>query len=145
MAQEASPKSRLKKQNRQSNKSLIILIVTILTICLLGIGLGLIYSQLPESNPQKNQNYCEKAGGEWEQGQSSCLLSNRFTGEVCTDGGQCQSGVCFPPILTEEQQIALTKGEITGITGTCYPEELIEGCVKQVLKGTASMESLCYE
>ncbi len=129
----------------KSNKLLFAIIISIVII-LLGIGLGIWYNQLPENNPQRDQSSCEQAGGEWVAEQKNCLISNRMEGENCTDGGQCQSGVCFPPDLTSEQQANIDEGNVLmGITGTCYPEELIEGCVKQVLKGIVSQESLCIE
>lgn len=134
------PVSSTKKQ--KTNHDLMKLIIVIAIIGLVGIGLGYYYSQLPENNPQKNQSNCEQAGGEWVEDQ--CLLSNRLAGEDCTDGGQCQSGVCFPPELTAAQMAALENGPLEGITGTCYPEELIIDCIKQVNHGVVSKESLCY-
>ncbi|PIY96987.1 MAG: hypothetical protein COY66_01855 [Candidatus Kerfeldbacteria bacterium CG_4_10_14_0_8_um_filter_42_10] len=131
------------KKHRQSSKDLFKLIIAIVIIGLLGVGSGYYYSQLPKNNPQKNQSNCEQAGGDWEN--EKCLLSNRLTGEECIDGGQCQSGICFPPELTEEQIAELAEKPLTDITGTCYSEELIEECVKQVNNGTVSLESLCYE
>jgi len=111
---------------------------------LLGIGLGYYYNQQPENNPQRNQSSCEQSGGEWRTNQAICLISNKIFGEDCIDGGQCQSGVCFPPILTSQQQANIINGEvITDIIGTCYLDELLEGCVKQVNNGEVSFESLC--
>ncbi len=135
-------------QDQPSNKKLLtvtIIIAMILFLGFLGIGLGYWYNQLPENNPQRDRVSCEQAGGEWLTDQSTCLISNRVAGEICTDGGQCQSGVCFPPALTQEQQAALSHGDVTGITGTCYSEELMTDCVKQVIDGTVSRESLCLE
>ena len=133
----------MKKHKQQNNFSLLILIIIV--ICLFGIGLGYYYSQLPENNPQRDQSSCEQAGGQWQKSQSNCLISNRIAGEPCTDGGQCQSGICFPPTLTGEQQTALSNEPVVGITGTCYLDEFLGGCIKQVIDGAVSMESLCYE
>ncbi|MFH1366995.1 MAG: hypothetical protein ABIH38_03330 [Patescibacteria group bacterium] len=131
---------------KKSKKILYGLLIGMAAIILLGICLGYWYNQLPKNNPQRSQYTCEQAGGQWLVDESTCLISNRLAGEACTDGGQCQSGVCFPPDLTEEHQAAVTRGEkVSGLTGTCYPEELIGDCVKQILKGTVSRESLCIE
>ncbi|MBU0706767.1 hypothetical protein KKG41_00135 [Patescibacteria group bacterium] len=135
----------MKNHTEKSNKLLLSIIISIALIILLGIGTGIWYNNLPENNPQRDQSSCEKSGGEWVAGQSLCLISNRVAGEECTDGGQCQSGVCFPTKLTDEQQAALVDGEVSGISGTCYPEELIKGCVQQVLKGKVTKESLCID
>lgn len=146
MTQTPHRQLEINKDLQKSNKLLFVIFLGITVIILLGIGLGIWYNQLPENNPQRNQSSCEKASGEWVAEQENCLISNRTTGEICTDGGQCQSGVCFPPDLTPEQQTSISDGNvITGITGTCYSEESIEGCIKQVLKGTISRESLCIE
>ena len=100
------------------------------------------YSSLPSHHPEKNKQSCENASGEWTEDQT-CLLSYKEAGETCTDGGQCISGVCFPPTLTDEQKTNLTKGPLENIIGNCYSEELVTGCVVQVLKGTISKESMC--
>ena len=71
------------------------------------------------------------------------FVSYKESGAICTDGGQCKSGVCFPPTLTEEQKVKLTNSPVENIIGTCYPDELITGCIKQVLMGTVSKESMC--
>ncbi|MFA6272321.1 MAG: hypothetical protein WC693_04440 [Patescibacteria group bacterium] len=134
----------MKNQAKRHHNDLSIIITIIITICLLGIGLGYFYSQLPENNPQKNEENCEKAGGEWQKNNEKCLLSYRVDGEACTDGGQCQSGICFPPALNEEQMASLNEGMLSGIIGTCYDGESTEGCIKQVIDGTVSMQSLCY-
>jgi len=130
---------------KDTNKELIILLVIILAIILFGVSLGIIYSLLPGNNPPKSKQACESASGQWSDKQNFCLLSYKETGEICTDGGQCKSGVCFPPTLTEEQKINLTNGPLKNIVGTCYPDELITGCVKQVLMGTVSKESMCLD
>lgn len=130
---------------KDTNKELIILLVIILAIILFGVSLGIIYSLLPGNNPPKSKQACESADGQWSDKQNSCFLSYKETGEICTDGGQCKSGVCFPPTLTEEQKINLTNGPLKNIVGTCYPDELITGCVKQVLMGVVSKESMCLD
>ena len=130
----------MKKQ--KTLKILLFIIIIFTIISLFGIGLGFLYSSLPEHHPEKNKQFCENAGGQWTNEQT-CLLSYKETGEICTDGGQCISGVCFPPPLTEEQKINLTKGPLKNIMGTCYPEYLVYGCVEQVLMGTISKESMC--
>ncbi len=129
-------------QKQNIPKILIFIIIIFAIIILSGIGLGFLYSSLPAHHPEKNQQYCENAGGQWTDDQI-CLLSYKKAGETCTDGGQCISGVCFPPILTDEQKNNLTKGSLKDIVGTCYPEKLATGCVEQVLKGTVSKESMC--
>ena len=45
--------------------------------------------------------------------------------------------------LTDEQKTNLTKGPLKNVAGTCYPENLVTGCVEQVLMGTISKESMC--
>ena len=127
---------------KQDTKKNILVIIIFTSIIIIGITLGLIYSYLPEHHPQKNRQFCENAGGLWTDNQT-CLLSYKNTGESCTDGGQCISGICFPPTLTEEQKISLTQGPLNNIVGTCYPQDLATGCVKQVIKGTVSQESMC--
>ena len=130
---------------KDTNKKLIILLAMIVAIILFGISLGIFYSLLPGHNPPKSKQVCESAGGQWSDEQNFCLLSYKEPGEICTDGGQCKSGVCFPPTLTEEQRINLTNGPLKNIVGTCYPDELITSCVKQVLMGTVSKESMCLD
>ena len=120
------------------------IIIIFAIIILSGIGLGFLYSSLPAHHPEKNKQFCENAGGKWTEDQT-CLLSYKKAGEICTDGGQCISGVCFPPTLTDEQKINLSKGPLKNIVGTCYPEELVTGCVAQVLKGIISKESMCLD
>ncbi|MFA6391663.1 MAG: hypothetical protein WCW66_02805 [Patescibacteria group bacterium] len=134
----------MKTQSKKTNKDLFIVIIIIVSICLFGILVGYFYSQLPENNPQKNQSNCEKAGGVWEKNSDNCLLSYKADGEICTDGGQCQSGICFPPALSEAQMVTLEDEELSGIIGTCYTDDSAEGCVKQVIDGAVSMQSLCY-
>lgn len=146
MIQASTTKPQPNKQSQPANRLLLKLIIIIVIICLSGIILGIWYNQLPVHHPGRNQSACEQAGGEWVTDQAICLISYKTTGEFCTDGGQCQSGVCFPPELTTEQQSVIASGQkISGLTGTCYPEEEIVDCVEQILKGTISKESLCYE
>jgi len=132
-------------QNQTAKKSLIIIFIVIALIILGGIALGFYYNSLPENNPQKSKQGCESVGGDWSVEQNKCLVSYKEPGEICTDGGQCKSGVCFPPTLTEEQKINLTNNPLKNIVGTCYPDEQITGCVKQVLMGTVSKESMCLD
>ncbi len=132
-------------QNQITNKSLIIIFIIIISIILGGIILGFFYSRLPEHNPPKNKQSCENVGGQWSDEQNICFLSYKKSGETCTDGGQCESGVCFPPTLTEKQKIDLNNGPLKNIVGTCYPDDLITGCVKQVIMGTISKESICLD
>jgi hypothetical protein len=129
-------------QKQNTHKILFFLTIILAIIVLFGIGLGLLYSSLPEHHPEKNKQFCENAGGQWTNNQT-CLLSYKKTGETCTDGGQCISGVCFPPTLTAEEKINLTKSPLKNVVGTCYPENLITDCVAQVLKGTITKESMC--
>lgn len=130
----------MKKQN--NFKIFLSIIIIFAIIILFGIGLGFFYSSLPEHHPEKNKQFCKKAGGQWTKNQT-CLISYRKAGEICTDGGQCISGVCFPPTLTDEEKINLTKNPLKNVVGTCYPENLVTGCVEQILMGTISKESMC--
>lgn len=134
-----------KQIERSHSHSHRLIIIVVAVICLVGIGLGFWYNQLPKNNPQRDQSSCEQAGGEWRSNEKICLISNRVAGEECTDGGQCKSGICFPPPLTQEQQLNITNGSAENIVGTCYSEEVAEGCVKQVVNGTVTLESLCFE
>lgn len=137
-----SPENKSPRSNHTARNLLIAVIVVILC----GIGLGYYYSQLPENNPQKNQSNCEQAGGEWVAEQGTCLLSNRVVGDECTDGGQCQSGICSPFDLTLDQESHIASGEVlTGISGTCSADQFTEGCIPQVYKGKVSQDSLCRE
>ncbi len=129
-------------QKQNTSKSLLFIIIIFASIILFGIVLGLLYSALPSHRPPKDEPVCERVGGQWTDNQT-CLLSYKNAGEICTDGGQCISGVCFPPTLTDKQKINLTKGPLKNIVGTCYPEELVTGCVEQVLMGTISKEFMC--
>ena len=110
-----------------------------------GISLGFGYSLLPANNPQKSKQGCESVGGDLSVEKNKCLVSYKNAGEICTDGGQCKSGVCFPPTLTDEQKNNLTLGSLKNIVGTCYPEDLVTGCVGQVLMGTISKELMLKE
>ena len=123
----------------------ILVILLPIFIIISGVLLGLYYSSLPENNPQRDKKSCESIHGKWLNDKSKCLLSYKKAGEACLDGGQCESGVCFPPDLTKEQQAMLDDKLIENITGTCYPENLISGCVKQVVKGAISKETMCFE
>lgn len=117
--------------------------MVIIIIILSGISLGILYSLLPGHNQPGNKQDCEVAGGKWSVEENFCLLSYKESGEICTDGGQCKSGVCFPPTLTEEQKIILIDDPLKNIEGTCYPDELVTGCVKQIIMGTVSKETMC--
>ncbi|MFA6511985.1 MAG: hypothetical protein WCV86_02605 [Patescibacteria group bacterium] len=130
-------------QQQSGKKYLLYAFLIVMAILLSGVALGLYYASLPEHHPQSSKSACEKAGGDWVADQALCLISNRVAGEACTDGGQCKSGVCFPPTLTDAQQATLLHEDVSGIIGTCYPDELIQDCVPQVLKGTVSRASLC--
>ena len=125
------------------NKKLLSVFIIIAGIIIIGISLGLLYSQLPSHHPQNSKSACEHVGGDWSDEQEICLLSYKTTGEPCTDGGQCKSGVCFPPTLTTQQKTSLNEGTVKNIVGTCYADDLVTGCVAQVLKGTISKESMC--
>lgn len=131
-------------QKQNTPEILVFIIIIFAIIILVGIGLGFLYSSLPEHHPEKNKEYCEKAGGQWTDNET-CLLSYKKAGEACTDGGQCISGACSPPTLTDEQKINLTKGPLKNIVGTCYPEEQVIGCVEQVIMGTISKGSMCLD
>ncbi|MFA6306792.1 MAG: hypothetical protein WCV70_04860 [Patescibacteria group bacterium] len=130
---------------RYANKKIIIIFVIFAAVILLGIALGFYYSSLPEHHPQKNKQFCESAGGEWSDNQKNCLLSDKKAGEICTDGAQCESGVCFPPVLTEEQKTTLANKPINNIVGTCYANNFPTGCVKQIIMGTISKKSMCLD
>ncbi|MBU4536895.1 hypothetical protein KJ603_02565 [Patescibacteria group bacterium] len=129
----------------KDNKNLLILFGIILTISIAGISLGILYSHLPGNTSPENKQDCESADGQWSGQENYCQLPSKESGEICTDGGQCQSGVCFPPELTETQMSALSENSLNNRTGTCYPEELVTGCVEQVLNGTVSKESMCLD
>ncbi|HEY4478709.1 MAG TPA: hypothetical protein VI775_02605 [Candidatus Paceibacterota bacterium] len=132
-------------KNSQTEFVLPLLIIIALALVVTGITLGFLYSRLPSNNPQKSQVGCESVGGDWNAVAQECLVSYKKTGELCTDGGQCKSGVCFPYSLTEEQKINLISSPLENMAGTCYPDELITGCVEQVLMGTISKESMCLD
>lgn len=131
-------------KREDNSKAVIFTVVIFIVIILFGVGLGLLYSSLSEHHPEKNQESCENAGGQWTENQT-CLLSYKKAGEICIDGGQCISGVCFPSTLTDEQKINLEKGPLKNIVGTCYPEDLVTGCIKQVIMGIISKESMCMD
>jgi hypothetical protein len=127
------------------NKKLVILQVVIVVVILFGIALGFFYNSLPANNPQKSKQGCESVGGDWSVEQNKCLVSYKESGEICTDGGQCISGVCFPPTLTEEQKIILNNEPIKNIVGTCYSDNFPTDCIEQVIMGTISKESMCLD
>jgi len=84
----------MEKQNRP--KTLMLIFIIIASIVVLGIGLGLLYSSLPQHHPQKNKQSCESVGGDWSYEQEGiCLLSYKETDEICTDGGQCKAEFVF--------------------------------------------------
>ena len=124
---------------------MLIIFIVISAIILFGIVLGYFYSLLPGHYPQKNKQACESVGGEWSDDQNICFLANKKAGEICTDGAQCESRICFPPELSEDQKIILAHEPIKNIVGTCYPNNFATGCVKQVIMGTISKESMCLE
>lgn len=130
------------KTNKKKNLILIIIIFTI--IILFGISLWFFYWSLPGNNPNKNKEFCEKAGWQWSDNQS-CLLSNKKAWEVCIDWGQCISGVCFPPELSKQDKINLYKGPLENIKWTCYPDELVKWCIEQVIMWTISKETMCID
>ncbi len=132
-------------QKQSTPRILMFIFIILAVIILFGIALGFLYSSLPEHHPQKDKQSCESVGGQWSDEQKICLLSYKETGEICTDGWQCISGVCFPPTLTEEQKTNLSKGPLENIVGTCYPNDLVTGCVKQVIMGTISRGSMCLD
>ena len=127
------------------NRQLVYITLVLVAIPLIGIGLGLIYAQLPGNNPQKSQAGCESVGGDWDAVGGKCLISYKESGEPCTDGGQCKSGICSPPTLSNEQRAAFARGSISGIIGTCATTTEVTGCVPQVQKGVVSAQSMCEE
>lgn len=125
------------------NKGLLSIFLVIVIVIASGIALGFYYSSLPGHHPQKNKQACESVGGEWLDDEKICLVSNKEAGERCTDGGQCISGICFPPELTEEQKIILMREPLKNMAGTCYADNFPTGCVEQVIMGEISKESMC--
>jgi hypothetical protein len=123
----------------------IIVLVVIVIIILSGIALGFFYNSLPANNPQKSKQGCESVGGDWSTEQNKCLVSYKEPGAICTDGGQCKSGICFPPALTGEQKIILASEPIKNIIGTCHIDDSPTGCIEQVIMGTISKESMCLD
>ncbi|MCD4694473.1 hypothetical protein K8R62_03905 [bacterium] len=119
------------------------ILIIFAAVVVFGIILGFYYSSLPEHHPRDNKEACESVGGDWAS--DRCLVSYKEAGEECIDGGQCESGVCYPQELTEEQIIEIMNGPISNMTGTCYPDSMIDGCIKQVLGGTISKQSLCLD
>lgn len=127
------------------NKKLIIISIIFVGIILSGIALGFFYSSLPENNPQRDKASCESINGKWLDDENKCLLSYKKAGEACIDGGQCESGVCSPPELTEEQRLIINSGLMDSVVGTCFPSNIVSGCVDQVVNGKISKESMCLE
>ena len=127
------------------NKQLMTVVLILVSIVLLGIALGFLYERLPSNNPQESQVGCESVGGDWDVVAGKCLVSYKEAGEACTDGGQCKSGVCSPPMLSSEEKAALEHGSVSGIIGVCASNAEIIGCVPQVQKGFVSTESMCRE
>ena len=114
-------------------------------IIISGLVLGYYYSTLPEHNPQDNKQSCKSVGGEWQDDEMKCLVSYKKAGETCTDGGQCESGVCYSGELTPEQKEIINNETISNIIGICYSDDLIKDCVPQVLMGKITKESMCLE
>ncbi len=132
------------KVYRSVTRQISILVLAVIAIVLAGIMLGFLYNRLPANNPQESRAGCESVGGEWDQVENKCLVSYKEAGEQCTDGGQCKSGVCSPPILSSEEAL-LARGPITGIVGVCASDTEVIGCVPQVVKGVITAESMCME
>ncbi len=121
-----------------------ILLAIILMIVAMGVVTGWLYSRLPTNNPQNSQQGCESVGGDWDIAANKCLLSYKKVGEICVDSAQCVSGICSPPSLTEKQQSVLLHEPLVGIAGTCAVNSELIGCVPQVLKGSVSMDLMCW-
>ena len=132
-------------QKRNAKKRLTIFLIIIAVIVLLGIISGRYYASLPGHYPQADKQNCESVGGEWIEDRKTCVVSSKKVGEICTDGGQCESGICSPPKLTDEQEIAIEKEPLKNITGTCSADNFATGCIEQVIMGTVSKESMCLD
>lgn len=130
--------------NQEKRKHTQILLAVIIAIIIIGIVAGWLYSQIPANNPQDSKQGCESVGGDWNNTANRCLLSYKEAGESCIDGGQCVSGICSPPALTEKQQSTLLHEPLTDIVGTCSANNEPFGCMPQVIKGSVSMESMCW-
>ncbi len=130
---------------REVKRQIVTVVSIVVAILVMGVLLGMLYGALPSNNPQKSQAGCESVGGDWDAVASTCLVSYKSAGESCTDGGQCKSGVCSPPILSNEDDALLARGPLSGVVGICATTAEVFGCVPQVLKGTISIESMCIE
>ena len=130
-------------QKQPTQNILISALLVIAIILLAGVILGRYYASLPEHHPQDNKKNCEGVGGEWIDDQKTCILSSKKAGEVCVDGGQCESGICSPPELTDEQKITIKKQALKNIKGTCSGDNFSGGCVEQVISGEVTKESMC--
>ena len=128
---------------QKTRKQILALMIAGITIIIIGMITGWLYSRLPVNNPQDSEQGCESVGGDWDNVVGQCLLSYKKAGEICVSGGQCVSGICSPPALTEEQQSSLPQGPLINIIGTCSANNEPIGCVPQVIKGTISMNSMC--
>jgi hypothetical protein len=125
------------------NRQIATIALVLAAISLAGILLGFLYSRLPANSPQESRAGCESVGGDWDAAASRCLVSYKEAGESCTNGGQCKSGICTPPELSDQQRAALILGPISGIVGVCSGNMEPTGCVPQVLKSIISTESMC--
>lgn len=127
------------------NRKLVILVLILVSVSLFGITLGFLYERLPSNNPQESRVGCESVGGDWDVASGTCLVSYKEAGESCIDGGQCKSGICSPPELSNEERAALECGPISDIVGVCASSGEVTGCAPQVQNGVISMESMCVE
>lgn len=130
-------------QKRTNQKKLTIFLIIISVIVLLGIISGRYYASLPGHYPQADKQNCESVGGEWVEDRKTCIVSSKKVGEICTDGGQCESGICSPLKLTDEQKTMIEKESLKNMTGICSADNFTTGCVEQVVMGVVSKESMC--
>ncbi|MFZ2193335.1 MAG: hypothetical protein WAV31_03750 [Candidatus Moraniibacteriota bacterium] len=130
-------------QKQSAQKTLMIILGVVVVIILAGIVSGQYYASLPGHNPQENKPNCESVGGEWIEDRKTCVVSSKKIGEICTDGGQCESGICSPLKLTDEQRATIEKESLKNMTGTCSADNFATGCIEQVIMGTVSKESMC--
>ena len=123
-----------------------IFLLFILLIPVFGVSLGFYYSSLPENNPQRDKKSCESVHGEWIDDENRCLISYKKAGENCVDGGQCESGICFPSDITVAQKDMVLAGKIIeNMSGICHEDTEVSGCIEQVIDGTISKASMCIE